>query len=286
MPRRLTFACTLIIGLLACTTSASAQTSAADQYLNGATELGVGGTAGPLTVAVTLNFGGRTPRLLRVQIAATLAQAGLAQQQTTSTQRDVKDFLASPLAEELAGAGAGPGAIGRAVARSILHPTAQTPRLMRALFGTQSVGATPTLAIFTRTAGVAGDARRFEDGIVRGLEDVPHGYAELSDADPSFVKQFMKLEVPTVDNLDTAAGRAAMIAILTAGAVGNFGTKATADSRLTSAGVKPLAVHVPVPGDSGPSLGALGAYVLLFAVIVGGLAWALPARRRRGVRVS
>ena len=102
-------------------------------------------------------------------------------------------------------------------------------------------------------------------------------YVELSDAPTSFVTSFAQLGVSTVDDLDTAAGKAAFKAILVDGAEGNFGTKPTADSKLTPLGVKPISA--PVTEGAGASLAAAMPYLLLLGLVFGALVWALPALR-------
>lgn len=285
MPHRLTLACTVICAVLAYAPGASGQTPAADQYLDGEVALDAGVTAGPLQLAVSLSFGTAPPPRLELQISAVIAQLGrTAPLPVVSSSRAMRSFLASPLAERVS---AGSQAdLGRAVARLILHPSARTPAVMRALFGARAARTVPRLAIFTRSTPATGDLRGFQDGIVRGFAEIPRGYAELSDAPTSFVEDFARLGVPTVDNLDAAAGRAALVAILTTGARGNFGTKPTADAVLTPTGVQRLAARGPLIGEpaSPGSPGSPALYGPLLAIVLGALAWALPVRRRRRPR--
>ncbi|MFP5362619.1 MAG: hypothetical protein ACLGI5_07805, partial [Thermoleophilia bacterium] len=83
------------------------------------------------------------------------------------------------------------------------------------------------------------------------------------------------LDVPTVDNLDTAAGKAALVAILVSGAEGNFGSKPSADAKLVDGEVKALSATT---SDGG--IGA-GTYLLLALVVVAVLWSALGLRPRR-----
>jgi hypothetical protein len=306
--------CATISAVLMLGASASAQTSATDQYLRdgttgagvaGATDTGsdnslaagvgpsgsggggaggsggggTGATAGvTATTALSLTFGAAVPDDLQTEIDAALAQAGLTPGPTGAiAQRAVEDFLGSALARSLAGDG-GPGAVGEAVAALLLHPGAQTAAVLQALHvGPVTLTAAPTQAVLTRTTAATGDYGAFVDGLVKGLDKIPRVYVELSDATTSFVKAFAQLGVSTVDDLDKAAGKAAFKAILVNGAEGNFGTKPTADSKLTPLGVKPISA--PVADTGAGSLGGAMPYLLLLALVFGALVWALPALR-------
>lgn len=322
MARCSTVVCATISAVLMCGASASAQTSATDQYLptagatvttgvagetaggsegtgtsgtatTGATAgTGGGGGSGPgagsgaavtaaATYSVRLTFGSEAPAALVDAIEAALAQAGLgAGSQAVIPRTTVEEFLDSDLATSLGG---GPEAIGRAVAGLLLAPSGQTAAVVSALgLDPDVVADTPTHAIFTRTSTATGDLAAFESGIVKGFDGVPRAYVELADASKSFVEAFKKLGVPTVDNLDTPAGKAAFVAILVSGATGSFGTKDTADSKLTALGVEPLAAELAQPDDG--SIGAAMPYVLLLALVSGALLRALPGLRKPPLR--
>jgi len=307
--------CATISAVLMFGASASAQTSATDQYLTdegsgeattttgvaGAVDTGTSGgdgtsagagvtssggataTAGGATVAEThalrLTFGAKVPKALDDEIEAALAQAGLGSGPTGEIAKSTaEDFLGTDLAKSLGGSG-GAEAIGKAVAGLLLHPSAQTSLVIKALLIDPAVlTETPTHAIFTRAAAATGDFGKFQNGVVEGLSEIPTVYVELSGSTTSFVTAFDKLGVPTVDSLDTAAGKAAFGAILVSGAVGNFGTKSTADSKLTPLGVQPIAAESPGADDA--TLGGAMPYLLLMALVFGALVWALPAMRR------
>ena len=117
----------------------------------------------------------------------------------------------------------------------------------------------------------------FEKGVVAGFDGVPRAYAEMASAKRSFVDAFDALGVSTVDDIDTASGKAALVAILVSGAEGNFGSKATADAKLVDGEVRPLSATV---GDSG---GAPLSYLLLAIVFVAfmSVVGLRPRRRRR-----
>jgi hypothetical protein len=70
----------------------------------------------------------------------------------------------------------------------------------------------------------------FEDGLMRGLraQDVPVVGVETTDAEDSQIDWFKDHELSSVDDLDDAIGRAALVFAL-AGQRGSFGVKATAD---------------------------------------------------------
>lgn len=72
-----------------------------------------------------------------------------------------------------------------------------------------------------------------EEGLLGGMEASGRRVvgAETSDADPSQIEFFTERGISSVDNLDTVAGKVALVLAL-AGAEGSFGTKETAESLL------------------------------------------------------
>lgn len=236
------------------------------------------GTAAAATTTLRLAFGGGASRKLASAIDAALVQGGIEPSIVGRVTRDrVERFLGTPLAADLADGDAQD--VGRAVAQLIVDPDPRTPAVLEALLGYALPLAPATHAVFTRSTAPSGRYAAFQKGIVEGSSDVPSAYAELSTATRSFVKAFDALRVPTVDDVDTAAGRSALVAILVAGAEGNFGGKPTADAKLVDGDVKPISTGIG--GGSGD--GRL-AYGLLALVVVAVLWSALGLGPRRGAR--
>jgi hypothetical protein len=77
-------------------------------------------------------------------------------------------------------------------------------------------------------------AQTFEDGLMAGLRanNVPVVGVEATDTDPSQVSWFTDHDVSSVDDLDDAIGRAALVFALLPGQRGAFGQKSTADGGL------------------------------------------------------
>jgi hypothetical protein len=235
-----------------------------------------GGAAGTAPPTLRLSFGTPDPALASA-IDAALEQGGMPPSLAGAVTRErLERFLDSKLADELGDGD--PQAVGRAVAQLIVDPGAGTSEVLSALLGSVPQTGPTTHAIFTRSSGLKGDAAKFQRGLVKGSSDVPRAYVELSSAAKSFVKLFDGLGVPTVDNLDTAAGKAALVAILASGAEGNFGSKPTADSKLVDGEVRPISATTI--GGLDPGVG----YVL--AIVVAAVLWSVLGLRPRRMRRS
>jgi hypothetical protein len=76
--------------------------------------------------------------------------------------------------------------------------------------------------------------------------------------------------------VDTAAGRAALVAILVSGADGNFGSKPTADSKLVDGEVKPISA------TTGGGIDSSVGYVLV--LVVAAVLWSVLGLRPRRLR--
>lgn len=76
-------------------------------------------------------------------------------------------------------------------------------------------------------------AERLEEGLLRALavNGITTVGVETTEADPSSIEFFKAQNVASVDNVDTTAGRLAMVLALN-GAQGSFGSKDSADSML------------------------------------------------------
>ena len=91
--------------------------------------------------------------------------------------------------------------------------------------------------VFYRTDGERDErAQRFEDALVEGLRDtgVPVVGVEVSGEDPSQIQFYEDAGLASVDDVDQAGGRIALVLALR-GADGNFGFKETADAPLPPA---------------------------------------------------
>lgn len=98
-----------------------------------------------------------------------------------------------------------------------------------------------------------------EDGLIAGLRSarVPVVGIELSAADPSWIESFDSAGLSTVDSVDRLSGKVALVFAL-AGAEGNFGVKASADSLLPELleGGPRRVEPPPTAGQSAPAGGA------------------------------
>lgn len=307
MTRAARLACLTLVAATTFAAPAPAQAPAVDQYADDAPVGGVAGertsgsntdatgtagtgtaagsqsrSAGPGAAAATtttlrLSFGGAS-RELASAIDAALLQGGIEPSIVGRVTRDrVERFLGTALAAELSDGDAQD--VGRAVAQLIVDPAPHTPAVLQALLGYAPQLTPATHAVFTRSTAPRGRYAAFQKGIVEGSSDVPSAYAELSTATRSFVKAFDALGVPTVDDVDTPAGRSALVAILVAGAEGNFGSKPTADAKLVDGDVKPISTTI----GGGAGDGRL-AYGLLALVVVAVLWSALGLGPRRSAR--
>jgi copper transport outer membrane protein MctB len=94
------------------------------------------------------------------------------------------------------------------------------------------------VVVVRRAAELRGEAEQvreaFERGLVRGLSasPVPVVGIEMTTTEPSQVGWYRGQDLASVDDVDRAAGRAALIFILEGGVDGAFGVKPTADTLL------------------------------------------------------
>ncbi len=310
MTRATRLACLIVFAASILSAPAAAQAPAVDQYTNegagatvggerasggdpdpaapaptGAARSGAasGGTSGAAAsagaaatrTALRLSFGSAS-RQLTSAIDAALVQGGIEPSVVGRVTRErVKRFLDSALAAELAEGGA--RATGRAVGQLIVDPGPRTPTVLEALLGYAPPVGPATHAVFTRSNAPSGDYAAFQKGIVEGSSDVPSAYAELSTAKISFVKAFDALGLPTVDDVETPAGRSALVAILVGGAEGNFGSKPTADAKLVDGEVQPISATVG--GGGAITYGLLG---LVVVAVLSTMIGRAPRRSARG----
>jgi hypothetical protein len=93
----------------------------------------------------------------------------------------------------------------------------------------------------------AGDTARFLRGFYEGLAsgDVPAVGVEFTGAEQSAVETFRRANLSTVDNLDTPAGRLALIVLLGGGQPGNYGVGEAADD----GALPPVPPQPAAPGE-------------------------------------
>lgn len=211
---------------------------------------------------------------VRDDVAAAVAIAGLRTLPLDDlTARRLDAFLDSPLLKRL---GDSDRAAGRALAAQLVTGTPLAREAFAALFP----GATfvpLTRAVVTRSPKLTDRQEAFLLGIAAGLHSsgVPAAYAELSDADPSFVKDFRELGLLTVKDVDTPAGKQRLAQIL----LGQVTTQKAVNAVLADRTAAPV-----VDGD-----GSAGAapWLLLVALVGGAVMFVVgPARRRLGRRPS
>lgn len=240
----------------------------------GGSSSGTGTPAGAPPPTLRLVFGAPDDRLDDA-IDAALMQGGMPPSLPAQVKKArLVSFLDGRLADELGDGD--PEAVGRAVAQLVVDPGPQTPEVLAALLGNVPQTGPATHAIFTRSSVAKGDSAQFQRGLVKGSSGVSRAYVEMSSSATSFVGPFDALGVPTVDNLDTAAGRAALVAILVSGAEGNFGAKQSADSKLVDGEVRPMSAVTR--GSFDPRVG----YVLVLVVVA--FLWSVLGLRPRRVR--
>jgi Copper transport outer membrane protein, MctB len=75
-----------------------------------------------------------------------------------------------------------------------------------------------------------------EEGLVAGMRDtqLPVVGVETRETDPSQIRWYADRNMPSVDNVDTVSGRAALVFILAGNVEGTYGEKGTAEALLPS----------------------------------------------------
>jgi hypothetical protein len=112
--------------------------------------------------------------------------------------------------------------------------------------GSEKLPADAIVVVRTVPAQIGATAL-FLNGLYSGIKDVgvPAVGVDLTEGDGSSIKAFKKARLSTVDDVDTAVGRLALVILLSEPAVtGDYGTKTTADDG-------PLPNVVPVPTTTG-----------------------------------
>jgi hypothetical protein len=233
-----------------------------------------GAASGPLSNRVALLQFGRASKKLRDHIKAGVTQAGL---QTTLvgnlTKARMDAFLASPLVKLLSVAGITPA--GQAFGAQLVNVTPAAQQAFPVLLG-KKVAFVPVLrVVLTRSKGLTTDQAKLMKGVALGLKStgIPLAYAErenIKNTKKSYVKWMKKLDVLTVDDVDTAAGKLRLGRIL----LGQITTQDAVDA----VKVQPASATT----DAGGSAGATP-WVLL-AVLLGGVAFMASGviRRRAG----
>jgi len=240
-----------------------------------------GAPGGEEPSSVTVLSLGKSSDATEGDIVAALAQAGLFFRDGGElTDARIEEFLGSDLADQVASGDA--EAVGRAIGRQLAAPTPLTQQVIAALTGSDVPLEPVTRLVVTQSVEAEGDVADLHKGLSSGLQEsgVVLAYAERSQAGTSFVSDFKELGISTVDNVDEADGRAALIAILINVAAGAFGDKDTADAALSGGEVqvKPASAYVgPVQGDGLP--GGATPYVLLLAVGIALGTWVGVGRR-------
>lgn len=178
----------------------------------------------------------------------------------------LKAFLGSAEAKALSADG--PKAVGRALGAQLVNPTPALTAAFPRVFGDTTTFSAVTRAVLTRRQGLSDDEVAFQLGVAEGLESsgIPVAYAEESNVDPSHVKDYARLDVPTVGDVDTDAGKLRLGQILLR--TGQFANIVGTDRTAAEAELKP-------PGGGG----GVAPYALL-AGLLGSLAlWVVLSAR-------
>jgi hypothetical protein len=159
---------------------------------------------------------GTAPKELRNDIIEALEQAGLQVKfNGNATKARLSRFLASPLAKLFSVKG--DEAVGQALGAQLVNVTPAAREAFPVVFGAKTQFVPVIRAVLTRRDRLTDDQVDFQTGVTKGLEstDIPLAYVERSDRKtPSLAKQYQKLGVLTVEDLDTQAGKQRLGAIM------------------------------------------------------------------------
>jgi len=269
---------------------AGSSATGASSSAGGTATAGVPGAVRGATVddVVFLLPFGTTSDDLEDAIDQAVAEAGLRLRRVGDDRDGVREerferFSRSALADRIGGGD--DAELGRGVARALRAGGPTSVRIQRALAGEGEASDAPiTKLLLTRSTDPSEDYDEFQHALASAFaadQQARPAYVERSDADRSFVRDFKRFGVPTVDNLDEPSGRAALAAILVRGAKGNFGNKPTADSRIDGGvvRVKPSAAVVTPGGDVGVTVG-VPLLALTLVLLIG--SWTAAGRRLVG----
>jgi hypothetical protein len=215
---------------------------------------------------------GTAPKQLREDITAALTQAGLQVKFSgNATKKRLRTFLASPLAELFSAKG--DEQVGQALGAQLVNVTPIARAAFPVLFGPTTPFVPVIRAVLTRRDSLTDAQVDFQTGVTKGLKstDIPLAYVERSDRkNPSLAKQYQKLGVLTVDDLDTQAGKQRLGAIML-GAI-------TTQKAVDAVKVEPASQLTGTGGDSP------GAAPWIILAILGGAAvfFMTGGLRRRG----
>jgi hypothetical protein len=254
--------------------SAQAQ-STADQYGTA----GATGTAANAITRVDFTTFGSVDEKVRRDVRTALNRAALPFRDLRTTDGRILRLIDGPFGRTVSADG--PNALGVAVGQALTDGTASAPRLFRTLFVTDDPYRPIVADVVTRTENISQRQDAFSRGAAEGFaKRVPTVYVERTDDKTPHLDEFRKIPgVQVVDNIDTDAGKARLVQLLTR-SNGAAATSASDDGRIdaqTQAAV----------GRADDGNGLLGPAALL-AVVVGGIAFVTAGlgRRRRGRGVA
>ena len=254
--------------------SAQAQ-STADQYGTA----GATGTAANAIIRVDFTTFGTMDERVRRDVRTALDRAALPFRSLRTTDERILRLIDGPFGRTISTDG--PNALGVAVGQALTDGTAPAPSLFRRLFVTKEPYRPIVADVVTRTENISQRQDEFSRGVAEGFaKRVPTVYVERTDDKTPHLSEFRKVPgVQFVDNIDTDAGKARLVQLLTR-ANGAAASSAADDGRIdaqTQAAV----------GRADGGNGLLGPAALL-AVVVGGIAFVTAGlgRRRRGRGVA
>ncbi len=222
-------AVTAAVGGLGVTGSASAQTAAGSQYSGGAATSAANAAALKQVQFVSFGTGDRA---VRADVRRALDEAGIPFDAFETTDARIKALIASTYAKTQLST-AGPKAVGTAAATRLAKTGDPTATIFKTLFP----GVTPkpvTAVVLSRGDNVSPEQVEFLKGLAGGFGAVPIPtvYAERSDDKRPHLDEYRGIKgVGIVDNVDTAAGRQRLAALITGGTANEGDTTISADTK-------------------------------------------------------
>jgi hypothetical protein len=220
---------------------------------------------------------GRLDKRVRNDIRKALKQGNLLYRYVKTTNKRLNTFIAGDAAKQLTTDG--PRALGRQVGTVLTGSSPLAAGVFRTLFGTKFEYRPFVATVLSRGQKVKASHAAFLEGLAAGFgaKPVPTVYVERSDDKTPHVDEFKDIPgVSIVDDIDTPAGKAELVRLLTTGTNAAVADPAGGGSLFRA---QKSAAIANVGDDSSSSM----PMILLALVVVGGALFTggTLVRRRR-----